>query len=126
MSLLAIVPRVGAAGCRAQIEDGGVDWHSVLLDAAADVASHAVGHRRVAVSGLKFVMDQRFLAADLHVDEAIGAMGFDSGLLGIDDSKHFEVVLREGEAGEIVGVRVDEMLGDGIKFGHGSPLRVRN
>ena len=45
-------------------------------------------------------------------------MGFDSGLLGIDNVDHFDVVLMEGEAGEVVRVGVDEMFGDSIEFGH--------
>ncbi len=90
----------------------------MLLDAAPDIAYHAVGHRRVAVGGLKLVMDQRFIASDAHADQAIGAVGFDRGLLGVDDVEHLKVVVLEGEAGEVVGIGVDEMLGDSVKFGH--------
>ena len=62
-------------------------------------------------------MDQRFLAADLYADEAVGAMGFDGELFGVDDVDDLDVVLMEGEAGEVAGIGVDEVLGDGVKFG---------
>ena len=70
-------------------------------------------------------MNQRLLAADLHADEAVSAMGFDRGLLGVNDVDHFKVVLVESEAGEVVGVGVDEMFGDGIEFGHEPCLGLR-
>ena len=40
-------------------------------------------------------------------------------LLGLDDAEDLEVVLLEGESGEVGGVGVDEVFGDGIEFGHG-------
>ena len=70
-------------------------------------------------------MDQCLLAADLHVDEAVGAVGFDGGLLGVNDAENFDIVLVEGEAGEVMGIGVDEMFGDGIEFGHESCLGLR-
>ena len=42
-------------------------------------------------------MDQRLLAADLHVDEAVGAVGFDGGLLGVNDAEDFDIVLVEAK-----------------------------
>ena len=33
---------------------------------------------------LKASMDQCFLAVYLHADEAVGTVGFDDGLLGVD------------------------------------------
>ena len=36
-------------------------------------------------------------------DEAVGAVGFDGGLLGIDDAEDLDVVLGESEAGEVAG-----------------------
>ena len=63
-------------------------------------------------------MNQRLLVAEAHADEAVSAVGFNGGLLGVDDVEHLKIVLPEGEAGEVGRVGVDEMLGDGIKFGH--------
>lgn len=36
-----------------------------------------------------------------------------------------KVVLVEGEAGEVAGVGVDQVLGDGVKFGHARYLGLR-
>ena len=55
------------------------------------------------IGGLKLVMDQRLLSVDAHADEAVGAVGFDGGLFGIDDSEDLEVVVLEGEAGRSRG-----------------------
>ena len=89
-----------------------------MPNSAPDIAGHALRHGWVAVGGLKLVMNQRLLAADAHADEAVSTVGFDGGLLGVDHVDHFKVVLVEGEAGEVAGVGVDEMFGDGIEFGH--------
>ena len=70
-------------------------------------------------------MDQRLFVSDLYVDEAVGAVGFDGGLFGVNDSEDLKVVLVEGEAGEVVGVGVDEMFGDSIEFGHEPCLGLR-
>ena len=68
------------------------------------------------------LMNQRLLAApDAHADEAIGAMGFNRGLFGVEYIEDFDVVLLEGEAGEVLGIGMDEVFGDGIEFGHGLP-----
>ena len=113
------MPRIGAAGVGTQIDDGGIDRQSVLLDAAPDIASHAARHGRGTISGLKLVMHQRLLTApEAHADEAIGAVGFDGRLLGVYNVEHLKVVVLKGKAGEVLGVGVDEVLGDSIKFGH--------
>ena len=39
-------------------------------------------------------------------------------LLGLDDAADLDVVLLEGESGEVRWVGVDEVFGDGIEFGH--------
>ena len=70
-------------------------------------------------------MDQRLLAADAHADEAVGVVGFDSRLLSVNDVEYLDVVLVEGEAGEVVRVGVDEMFGDSIEFGHEPYLGLR-
>ena len=70
-------------------------------------------------------MDQRFLAVDTNADEAVCAVGFDGGLLGVDHVKHLDVVLVEGKAGEVAGVGVYEVFGDGIEFGHELCLGLR-
>ena len=56
------------------------DRQAVLLDAAADIADHAVAAwDEGAVGGLKLVMDQRLLASDAHADQTIGAVGLTVG-----------------------------------------------
>ena len=76
----------------------------MLLNAAPDIARHVLRHGWFAVGGLKFVMDQGLLAAtEAHADEAVSAMGFDGGLFGVDHVNHLDIVLLEGEAGEVVG-----------------------
>ena len=70
-------------------------------------------------------MDQRLLSADAHTDEAVGAVGFDGVLLGIDDAEDLDVVLGEGEVGEVRWVGVDELFGDGIEFGHGCDIALQ-
>ena len=49
-------------------------------------------------------MDQHLLAADVDANEAVGAVGFGGGLLGIDNAEDLDVLLLEGEAGEATGV----------------------
>ena len=116
--LLNIVSRIVTAGLWTQIDDVGIDRQAVLLNAASDIANHAAIHGRATIGSLKLVMDQCLFAADAHADEAIGAMGFNGGLLGVENVEHFQVVVLEGEASEVCRVGVDEMFGDGIKLGH--------
>ncbi len=62
-----------------------VDRSAVLLNATPDIARHPLRHRRCTVGGLKFAMDQCLLVAEAYADQAISAVRFDSGLLGVND-----------------------------------------
>ena len=97
----------------------------MLLNGTPDITGHALRHGRTTIGGLKLVMDQSLLAADAHAEEAVGAVGFDGGLFGIDHVEYLDVVLVEGEAGEVMGVGVDEMFGDGVEFSHETCLGLR-
>ena len=61
------------------------------------------------------------MAVETHADEAVGAVGFDGRLLGVEAVENFEdfdVVALEGEVDEVGRIGVDEVLGNGIQIGH--------
>ena len=116
---LDIVPGIVLSRIGTQVDDVGIYRQAVLPNSMSDIARHAARHRRIgAVSRLKLVVDQYLLAIDTHANQAIGLACFNSVLLCVHDCENFNVLASEGEASKVVGISLNEVFGNRIKFGH--------
>ena len=118
-TLLNIVPWIGLSRIGTQVNDVRIDRQTVMLNGASDIPCHATRHGGIgAVRGLKFMVYQYFFVADSHADEAVAATGFHRGLLCFDDFNDLDIVSCKSEAGEVIGIVLNEVFGDGVNICH--------
>ena len=93
-----------------------------MLNGSPDIADHPPRHRRMrAIGGLKLGVNEDIFAAQPHPQQTVGLPRLDGELLRVNHFDDFDVVATEGEAGEIVGVVLHQILGNNIKVGHTLP-----
>ena len=71
-----------------------------------------------AVSRLKFVVCQCFFVANSHADKAICSTGFNGELLCFNDLDDLDIVSCEGKMGEVVGIVLNQVFGNGVDICH--------
>ena len=63
-------------------------------------------------------MDHHHLAAQAHAQQAVGTARVEGGLIGVEQLEDFDVLPFEGEAGDVAGIGLNQVLGNGVEFRH--------